>query len=50
VSEEVRNKLLKYAKVRVRNDEKTEEKSKKKRKMSEFEDPVAVEAAEEGEK
>ncbi len=50
VSEEVRNKLLKYAKVRVRNDDKIEEKPKKKRKMSEFEDPVAVEAAEEGEK
>ena len=46
VGEEVRNKLLKYAKVRVAEPEKRQEKRGKRKKVSEFESEIAVEAEE----
>ena len=42
VSEEVRNKLLKYAKVRVAEPEKKHKKQEKKRKVREFEEEMSV--------
>lgn len=44
IREEVRNKLLKYAKVRVSSDEKTEKKDKKRRKSESFDESQEVEA------
>lgn len=48
IREEVRNKLLKYAKVRVSNDEKTDKKGKKRRKSESFEESEEVEVESEG--